>query len=195
MARAVPNPPFLARASRRLARLPAGGATGVACAIAGMACAVGVIVVQPQLSFSPDGRSRDTTSSRPVPPIPAKPKASANARLTGAGPAEEGGLVAVPDNGGPHATAQPVQPGGAAVGSQPPASSVPAASPPPVPDDVARHDEDESADRDGPDRDGDTDHWHDAPASPADDEPERADDDSESSPAQTDGPDGDAATT
>ena len=49
--RAVPRAPITSHLYRRLARLPAGGATGVACAAAGLACAIGLVVVHPRMDL------------------------------------------------------------------------------------------------------------------------------------------------
>src|SRR5689334_21605814 len=60
MRRKLPRAPITAHVSRRMARLPAGGATGVVCAVAGVACSVGLFVVRPAIVLPPslDGRDR-----------------------------------------------------------------------------------------------------------------------------------------
>ena len=49
--RAVPRAPITSHLYRRLARVPAGGATSLACAAAGLACAIGLAVVRPQVDL------------------------------------------------------------------------------------------------------------------------------------------------
>ena len=48
-ARVVPQAPRMSYLYRRIARLPAGGASGFACAAAGIACALGIAFVGPNL--------------------------------------------------------------------------------------------------------------------------------------------------
>ena len=52
MRRLTPRPPRLSFLNWRLARLPLGVPTGVACAAAGVVCAVGLIVVAPRVGIS-----------------------------------------------------------------------------------------------------------------------------------------------
>src|SRR6478609_3487879 len=49
--RAVPRAPITSHLYRRIARLPAGGATSLACAAAGLACAIGLVVVHPRVDL------------------------------------------------------------------------------------------------------------------------------------------------
>lgn len=51
MVRLVPEPPRLTLIHRRMARLPLGGPTGVACAAAGFACAIGLLVIAPSVGL------------------------------------------------------------------------------------------------------------------------------------------------
>jgi hypothetical protein len=52
MIRQVPAPPLLSPVHRRLARLPLGGPTGLACAVAGVACVVGFLLIGPSVGLS-----------------------------------------------------------------------------------------------------------------------------------------------
>ena len=52
MIRQVPAPPLLSPVHRRLARLPLGGPTGLACAAAGVACVVGLLLIGPSVGLS-----------------------------------------------------------------------------------------------------------------------------------------------
>jgi hypothetical protein len=70
--RAVPRAPLTSHLWRRVARVPAGGATGFACAAAGLACAIGLVVVRPQVDlpglFDPRPDRAPTATSAPAAP-------------------------------------------------------------------------------------------------------------------------------
>ena len=51
ISRAVPRAPMLSHLHRRLAHLPLGGPTGIACTAAGVACAISLVVVHPQVNM------------------------------------------------------------------------------------------------------------------------------------------------
>ena len=63
-ARAVPKAPRMAYLYRRIARLPAGGPSGFACAAAGIACALGVVFVGPNSGRAKDPRAAAGPASR-----------------------------------------------------------------------------------------------------------------------------------
>ena len=78
ISRAVPRPSRLWRLHRRLAHLPVGGPTGIACAAAGLACAIGLVVVRPDLEVP---RFFERGEARP-PAVTAEAKAGTEARQT-----------------------------------------------------------------------------------------------------------------
>ena len=115
MHRDVPTTPWLAFVSRRLARLPFGGPTGLACGLAGVACAVGLLVAGPHLALPPfDGPggwslgdvSRAETASVPRSQRTLKP------RSTAAGTETTEGIEAVSNGPKGPAPQHAVAPGG-----------------------------------------------------------------------------------
>ena len=78
ISRAVPRPSRLWRLHRSLAHLPVGGPTGIACAAAGVACAIGLVVVRPDLEVP---RFFEHGEARP-PGVTAEAKAGTEARQT-----------------------------------------------------------------------------------------------------------------
>lgn len=77
MIRQVPAPPLLSPVHRRLARLPLGGATGLACAAAGIACVVGLLLIGPSMGLSLPFRDEPVIANQaPRPQLEARSAAS-----------------------------------------------------------------------------------------------------------------------
>jgi hypothetical protein len=66
MVRLVPEPPRLTFINRGMARLPLGGPTGVACAAAGFACAIGLLVIAPSVGLRSPFRDEAIAPQAPL---------------------------------------------------------------------------------------------------------------------------------
>jgi len=157
--RAVPQAPWMSLVYRRLMRLPAGGPTGAACAAAGVACAIGLLVVHPHVDLPPlfdRGAERPpaATQSRQVPaavevrhvvPASAEP---AHARVGGSSSRPHGSQTRV--DGGSSSTAANDVPSSVAVPSSAAAPAPPSNEAP----DAAETGSTAADDRDGEDRSG-----------------------------------------
>lgn len=80
MNRLVPQPPRLTRIHRRLATLPAGSPTGIACGSAGFACLIGLLVIGPVVGLRAPYHDHHAIAAqgevRAAPADPAKPAAT-----------------------------------------------------------------------------------------------------------------------
>ncbi len=166
VSRAVPKPPRLSRASRRFARLPAGGPTGVACAIAAVACAIGLVVVQPRLLPSPirDSNHAEGPPVQPPRTVSSKPKPSVGG-LTGdashqGDASRHGEARAASPSVKPRPTPVPEPQADEPEPEEGP-TSPPAQPPSQRPDDDSRDHDDESRDHDSRDLEGEAEEVHD----------------------------------
>ena len=80
MDRLVPEPPRLAAIYRRLARLPAGSSAGMACASAGFACVLGLLVIGPSVGLPSLFRERTILGLGQAPASPRSARARETAK-------------------------------------------------------------------------------------------------------------------
>jgi len=120
MIRQVPAPPLLSPVHRRLARLPLGGATGLACAAAGIACVVGLLLIGPSVGLSLPFRDESVIGTQ-APSHPDARAAAAKPSTTKAGQGAPGGGAT---SSGGHASGAGVEQG------EKPASTADATDPP-----------------------------------------------------------------
>jgi hypothetical protein len=122
MIRQVPAAPLLSPVHRRLARLPLGGATGLACAAAGIACVVGLLLIGPSVGLS--------LPFRDEPVIGTKAPSHLEARAAAAKPSTTKTVQAAPGGGGTSSSGHVSGAGLGADQNEKPASTAEATDPP-----------------------------------------------------------------
>ena len=143
MDRLVPEPPRLAALYRRLARLPAGSSTGMACASAGFACVLGLLVIGPSVGLPSLFRERTIMGlAQAAAPTPrtartretAQPaKAKVQIVLAAVVPPRSGGGQGPAAETAPPADTGPTEPGAVTPGPTPAPTRSPEAERSPTP--------------------------------------------------------------